>query len=171
MICTHTHKSRRATVWTHIFLFRAHLTEHWFAQNLYGSVFSPNNFVSSILLLLLTNCDNAYYCCLVAKSCPTLYDLKDCSPQGTSVHGIFQARILEWAAISSSRRCSQPRGQTRVSCISSSVQTLSHIRLFATPWTETHQASLSITNSQSISRWILYHWATKEAFCQKLILV
>ena len=35
----------------------------------------------------------------VAQSCPTLHDPKDCSPQGSSVHGIFQARVLEWGAI------------------------------------------------------------------------
>ena len=40
----------------------------------------------------------------------------DCSPPGSSVHGIFQARTLEWAAISSSRGSSQPSDQTRVSC-------------------------------------------------------
>ena len=42
---------------------------------------------------------------------------KDWSPPGSSVHGIFQARILEWVAISSSRRSSQPRDRTCVSCI------------------------------------------------------
>ena len=41
----------------------------------------------------------------------------DCSPPGSSVHGIFQARILEWVAISSSRGPSQPRNQTRISCM------------------------------------------------------
>jgi len=41
----------------------------------------------------------------------------DCSPSGSSVHGIFQARILEWVAISSSRGSSQPRDRTHVSCI------------------------------------------------------
>ena len=35
----------------------------------------------------------------VAQSCPTLSDLMDCSPPGSSVHGIFQARVLEWGAI------------------------------------------------------------------------
>ena len=38
--------------------------------------------------------------CLVAKSCLTLCDPIDCSPPGSSVHGISQARILEWVAIS-----------------------------------------------------------------------
>ena len=41
----------------------------------------------------------------------------DCSPPGSSVHGILQARILEWVAISFSRGSSQPRNQTQVSCI------------------------------------------------------
>ena len=41
----------------------------------------------------------------------------DCSPPGSSLHGISQARILEWVAISSSWRSSQPRDQTCVSCI------------------------------------------------------
>ena len=35
----------------------------------------------------------------VAQSCPTLCDPMDCSPPGSSVHGIFQARVLEWGAI------------------------------------------------------------------------
>ena len=50
----------------------------------------------------------------VAQSCPTLCDSIDCSLPGSSVHGIFQARILEWIAISFSRS-SQPRNWTRVS--------------------------------------------------------
>jgi len=53
----------------------------------------------------------------VAQLCPTLCDPVDCSPQVSSVHGILQARILEWVAISFSRRSSQPRGQTQVSHI------------------------------------------------------
>ena len=35
----------------------------------------------------------------VAQSCPTLCDPMDCSPPGSSIHGIFQARVLEWGAI------------------------------------------------------------------------
>ena len=42
-------------------------------------------------------------CMLVAQSCPTLCDPMDCSPPASSVHGIFQARVLEWVAVSSSR--------------------------------------------------------------------
>ena len=51
----------------------------------------------------------------VAQSCPTLCDPMDCHLPGSSVHGIFQARALEWVAISFSRGSSQPRDQTRVS--------------------------------------------------------
>jgi len=58
-----------------------------------------------------------YLCCACALLCPTLCDPMDCSPPGSSVHGISQARILEWVAMSSSRGSSQPRDQTCVSCI------------------------------------------------------
>ena len=60
-------------------------------------------------------------CVLVAQSCPTLCDPMDCSPRGSSVHGILQARILEWLSISSSRGPSPPWDQTRVSCIADSL--------------------------------------------------
>ena len=50
----------------------------------------------------------------VAQSCPTLSDPMDCSLPGSSVHEIFQARILEWVAISFSRGSSRPRDQTQV---------------------------------------------------------
>ena len=54
--------------------------------------------------------------CLVTKSCPTLCDLMVYSPPGSSVHGVLQARILEWVAIFFSRGSSQPRDQSKVSC-------------------------------------------------------
>ena len=56
--------------------------------------------------------------CVYVQSCPTLWDPMDCSPPGFSVHGILQARILEWIAISFSRGYSQPRDQTLISFIS-----------------------------------------------------
>ena len=54
---------------------------------------------------------------LVAQACLTLFDPMACSPWSSSVHGIFQARILEWIAIPFSRGFSLPRDWTRVSCI------------------------------------------------------
>ena len=53
----------------------------------------------------------------VAQSCPILCDPMDCSLSGSSIHGIFQARVLEWISISFSRGSSQPRDQTQVSRI------------------------------------------------------
>ena len=70
--------------------------------------------------------------CMCAQSCLTLCDPRDSSPPGSSVHGIFQARVLKWVVISYSRRSSQPRDRTHFSCIS------------------------------CIGRWFLYHWATWE---------
>ena len=57
-------------------------------------------------LLLIKKCINSYFwiCFLVTKFCPTLLQPHDCSPPGFSVHGISQARILEWGAVSYSRR-------------------------------------------------------------------
>ena len=56
---------------------------------------------------------------LVAQLYLILCDPMDCSPSGFSVHGIFQARILEWVSISFSRGSSQSKDQTWVSCTAS----------------------------------------------------
>ena len=66
--------------------------------------------------------------CSVTQSCLTLWNPMDCNPPGSSVHRIFQARILEWIAISSSKGSPQPRQQTQVSYIF------------------------------CLGKWILYHW-------------
>ena len=58
-------------------------------------------------------------CYLVAQLCLTLCDPVDCSPPGSSVHGVSQARILEWFAIYFCRGTSRPRDWTRVSCLAS----------------------------------------------------
>ena len=54
-------------------------------------------------------------CCVLAKSCPALCNPMDCSPPGSSVHGIPPARILEWVAISFSWGSSGPRDRTHIS--------------------------------------------------------
>ena len=54
---------------------------------------------------------------LVTHVCPTLFDPMNCNSPGFSVHGILQAKTLEWVAIPFSRRSSQPRNRTQVSCI------------------------------------------------------
>ena len=53
----------------------------------------------------------------VAQSWPTLWDPMDCSLPGSSIHGIFEARVLEWVAIFFFGGPSQPRDRTLVSCI------------------------------------------------------
>ena len=78
--------------------------------------------------------------CLVAESCLTLCNPMDCSLPGSSVHGISQARILEWVAISFSRGSSWSRGQTHFSCwagrffadepLGKSLNTVEHLILF-----------------------------------------
>ena len=54
----------------------------------------------------------------VVQSCPTLCDPMEYSLQGSSVHRIFQAGVLEWVAISFFRASSRPRDRTQVSCVS-----------------------------------------------------
>jgi len=54
---------------------------------------------------------------LVAQRHLTLSDPLDCGPQGSTVHGILQVRILEWGGIPLSRGYSQARDRTQVSCI------------------------------------------------------
>ena len=65
----------------------------------------------------------------VAQSCPTLCDHMDCSLPGSSVHGIFQARVLEWGAISFYNACMHAKSLQ--SCLTANL------------WTASHQASLS----------------------------
>ena len=54
---------------------------------------------------------------LVAQLCPTLCDPMDCSPPGSSIHGIIRARVLEWIVIPFSKASFWPRGRIWVSCI------------------------------------------------------
>ena len=63
--------------------------------------------------------ENKGFCCYcsVPKLSPTLCKPLDCSPSDSSVHGISQAKIREWVAISFLRRSSQPRNRTHVSCL------------------------------------------------------
>ena len=67
-------------------------------------------------------------------SCPTLCDPMDCSLPGYSIHGILQARTLEWVAISFSNAW---KGKVKV-------KSFSRVRLLATPWTAAYQAPPSM---------------------------
>ena len=81
---------------------------------------SSDHTVSNLVffpIYIYTFC-HLFLVCMSAHSCLTLYDPLDCNRPGSSVHGIFQARILEWVAVSSSRGFFQPRNRTLISCIS-----------------------------------------------------
>ena len=73
----------------------------------------------------------------VAQSCPTLWNPMDCSLPGFSVHGIFQARVLEWGAIAFSRGSSWPMDQTWVSCTVGRCFTL-HTYTYTDRYRQTH---------------------------------
>ena len=73
--------------------------------------------VNGVSCVILLEFSSFFQYVLVFQSCLTLCDPVDYSLPGSSVHGILQARILEWVAISFSRGSSQPRNQTQVSCI------------------------------------------------------
>ena len=71
-----------------------------------------------ILLVLILCCMDTVLLAKSLQSCLTLCDPVDNSPPSSSVHGILQARILEWVVTPFSRGSSQPRDGTRVSCVS-----------------------------------------------------
>ena len=82
----------------------------------YWNILKPSYSVSCDLESLITFYLHMHMCMLNCfQSCPTLCNPMDCSPPGSSVHGILQARILEWVAMPSSRGSSQPRDWTHVS--------------------------------------------------------
>ena len=70
------------------------------------------------LFLTIYVCISSDGCPVTQSACLTLYDPIVCSPPTSSVHGILQARTLEWVSIPFSRRSSQLRAQTRVSYVS-----------------------------------------------------
>ena len=82
----------------------------------------------------------------VTHSCPTLCNPIDCSLQGSSLHEILQARILEWVAIPFSMGSSQPRDQTQLSCIAGEFFTVWATR--ETPfWQNLYLKKISLRNS------------------------
>ena len=92
-----------AIFWLHFFFSKSSYMS-WLLPYLFGTV--PQSFPRGCLLGYGPWCEHA---CSVAKLCLTLCDAMDRSPPGSSVHGILQARILEWVAMPSSSGSSQPR--------------------------------------------------------------
>ena len=87
--------------------------EDWLLKHLYVYLQQPLFFLKDPGILISI----ASVLCSDGQSCPTLCNPMDYSLPGTSVHGISQARILEWVTIFFSRGSSQPRNQTKVFCI------------------------------------------------------
>ena len=79
---------------------------------------SNNNSDSQLDALTFSSVDNTQRVCSIAQSRLSLHNPMDCSPLGSSLHGIFQTRILEWVATSYSRGSSLPRDWTHISCVS-----------------------------------------------------
>ena len=93
-----------------------------------------------------------WFSCQVISLC----DPMDCSPPGSSIHGILKARILEWVAMSCCRGSSQPRDWTQVSCIASG---------FFTIWA-TREASTERVGSISFCRY--GHFGGRESLKKEL---
>ena len=92
----------------YIFIFLI-CSEEIYSLYTYSHNYAPSFFVIAVKVKVL-----------VAQLCLTLFDLNDCSLQGSSVLEILQAKILEWVAIFYTRESSKPRDQTWVSCIADS---------------------------------------------------
>ena len=118
-------------------LMSTHTRTHTHTHNLL-----KENFISINLIYLCF-----YYNTLVslkwsevAQSCPTLCDPMDCSLPSSSVHGILQARILEWVAISFSRGSSRPRDRiaSAMTAVSSELGSSSSPEMPHTGWSRLH---------------------------------
>ena len=93
----------------------------------------------------------------VTQSCPTLCNPMDGSLPGSAVHGIFQARILEWAAISFSRGSSQSRDRTRVACIADKLFTVWATREALQNWKRNYLSPMRLIKSECIQFLALKH--------------
>ena len=107
---------------------------------------------------------------LVAQSCLTFCNPVDCSPPGSSVHGILQAIILKWVALSFSRGSSQPRDQIQVSDTACRFFTIwACVRVYTLKAMATHSSTLALQITwveepgrlQSMGSWRVRHdWVT-----------
>ena len=121
-----------------------------------GRIKEALHFVQNSWCLCFTFLEAAAAAAKSLQSCQTLCDPIDGSPPGSPIPGIFQARTLEWVAISFSNS-----GKWKVK-----VKSLSRVRLFATPWTAAYQAppSMGFSSQEYWSRvplpspfWKLHH--------------
>ena len=97
-------------IWT-LYFWTAHQRYSWVGLR-QASLFPTR----ALILVLNPSSASLWVCAQLLQSCLTLCSPMDCSPLGSSVHGILQARILEWVATPSFIGSSQPRDQTHVFC-------------------------------------------------------
>jgi len=90
---------------------------------------------------------------LVTPSCPTLSDPTDYSLPGSSVHGILQAKLLDWVAVPFSRGSSWPRDQTQVSCTESGFFTVYATIGFSTLPSPSHLITKTLMALMAILKW------------------
>ena len=117
--------------------------------------------ITTLFRLHFTQSSGSYWktctCVLSRSSCPTLCNPTACSPPGSSLHGILQARTLDLVAMPCVRGSSQLRDQTRISCLLHwlllLLSCLSRVRLCATPETAAHQTPPSLGFSRQ------EHWS------------
>ena len=122
-----------------------HRSASFFDQSIY--------FIWSIFYLMWSIYLFYLWVCAIAQSCLTLCSPMDCSLPGFSVHGIFQARILEWFAISSSQVSSWPRDWAHISSISCIV---GRILYHSATW-EAHFCYIFLLINTNVICWSTFH--------------
>ena len=108
----------------------------------------------------------------VAQSCPTLCDPMDCSLPGSSVHGIFQAIVLEWVAISFSSGSSRPRDGTQVSRIVDRRFTIWATRKVLLAYKYQIHSTMSKSKKLTENNWLIYrpYWNFNNCLTHVLFL-
>ena len=111
----------------------------------------------------------SFMTCMRTQSCPTICDSIICSLPVSSVHGIFQARIMEWVAISDSRGCSPPRDQIHISCIVRQIlyfTTKPHCSwILGERWQDTHRDIMTLSKADGLS----WKELTERPLCPRLV--
>ena len=119
-----------------------------FLMSLCFILFVQKNVNARMIWLHTCKALSVWHVCMQAKllqSCLTLCDPMDYSPPGSSVHGILQARVLEWVAMPSSRESSLPRDQTHFCLVHWQVDSLS----LSPPWEP--KVNINICSKLSLS--------------------
>ena len=118
-----------------------------------------------VVMVSITTVDS---CCLVNKSCLILCNPMDCSLPGSCVHGISQARILDWVAISFSRGSSQPWNRTLISYIAPGIVCLPGTAVNTVHTYHTQRVYSVFNSHNSLTRQLLPAW---EKWCLEIMQI